>query len=232
MVNFIVVDDNPYNLESVISVVNNVMMENNMEYDLKKFLAYDDDFLEVVKSGLPNKIYLLDIETKGATGVDMARLIRKTDANSVIIFVTIHDDVGGSIMRDQLIVLSLVSKVKKFEEELTLSINLGLAHLGQREVIKFTDSGSLFIIPVESILYITRDSIERKVIIKTDNFEFKVSKNLSDICKLSHSLVQSHRSCLINKKRAIKYDFRHNNILFDNGSSIDMLSDFYKKGLG
>ena len=43
-----------------------------------------------------NRIYLLDIETKSASGIDMARIIRKNDLDSIIIFIRV-----GALWADQ-----------------------------------------------------------------------------------------------------------------------------------
>ena len=54
---------------------------------LKKFAHIEKD-IEVIENKMPFKIYLLDIETPSASGIDIARKIRSKDVDSVIIFLT------------------------------------------------------------------------------------------------------------------------------------------------
>lgn len=64
---------------------------------------------------MTNRIYLLDIETKSGSGIDMARLIRKNDLDSVIIFVTAHEELSSTIIKEQLMVLTFICKFDNFE---------------------------------------------------------------------------------------------------------------------
>lgn len=76
----------------------------------------------------------------------------------------------------------------------------------------------------------TKDSYERKTIIKTDYAEFRVSKTLTElIAMLDDRFIQTHRSCYVNSDRKVSIDRTNKIILFDNGETIDLLSDKYKK---
>ena len=90
MINFIVVDDNKKFLEIMVNVITKVMMRNKFVYETYSFEEYDDEFFKVMNSDLPNKIYIMDIETRESSGIDVARKIRKHDIDSVIIFATVH----------------------------------------------------------------------------------------------------------------------------------------------
>ena len=90
MINFIIVDDNKKFLEIMVNVVTKVMMKNKFVYKTYSFDEYDDRFFSVMNSDLSNRIYILDIETREASGIDIARKIRKRDVDSIIIFATVH----------------------------------------------------------------------------------------------------------------------------------------------
>ena len=80
------------------------------------------------------------------------------------------------------------------------------------------------------ILYLTKESYERKTVIKTDYAEFKVSKTLAELVSmLDGRFVQTHRSCFINDDRKVSIDRANRIILFDNGETTDLLSDKYRK---
>ena len=80
--------------------------------------------------------------------------------------------------------------------------------------------------------YIYTDTIERKIIIKTDYAQFKVSKTLVEMEeKLPSQFKHSHRACIVNCDRIRMIDKRNNKIIFDNDEKIDLLSKAYRKEL-
>lgn len=230
MINFIVVDDNHEIIKIVENIITKFMMNESIEYKINTFDDYDHKFNKVMNSKMPNKIYILDIETKSASGIDIARQIRKNDIDSVIIFVTAHEELGSVIIKESLMVLTFICKFDDFENKLRNAVDNSLKIVGNKKTIRFNDYNSIYTIPIKDILYITRDSIERKSIIKTDYTIYKVSKPLVELKKLSGGeLIQTHRACLVNKKRISKIDKTKRIITFDDGSTIDLLSENYKK---
>lgn len=232
MVNFIVVDDNFEILKIVKNVISKTMIKRKIDYKTNTFNDYDEKFNDVMNSSRPNKVYILDIETKSASGIDIARRIRKNDVDSVIIFITAHEELGSIIVRDNLMVLTFICKFDNFEIKLTEAIKQALKILGCKRILRFNDYNSVYTIPIKDILYITRDSVERKCIINTDYAIHKVNKSLTELKELSgDTLIQTHRACLVNSERIEKIDKTNRIITFDNGTTIDLLSDSYKKGM-
>lgn len=232
MVNFVVVDDMVEITKKVEKIISKIMMNSNLEYKIHIFNDYDSKFMKFINEPLPNKIYFLDIETKSASGIDIARIIRKDDIQSVISFITAHEHLGGVIIKESLMVLTFICKFDNFELKVQEAVEKSLDIVGSKKIIKFNDYNSLFIIPINDILYITRDSVERKCIIKTDYTTYKVGKSLTELKEMSlGNLTQTHRACLINEKRVRKIDKSKKIIIFDNGETIDLLSSNYKKEL-
>ncbi len=226
MINFIICDDNIKYLTSVKEIVDKYMMKNQIEYKTHLFTDYDDTFLKIVESKIPYKIYILDIETPTRSGVDIARIIRSKDINSVIIFLTGHQELGHLIIKDDFLFLSFINKFDACEKRLNNSLGKAIKILKVRPKIKVKDNGFVYNIALDDILYITRDSVDRKCIIKTDQMEFKIGKPLNTIMKLlTPNFVQAHRSCIINTSRIISVNKAIKLVTFDNGETIDMVSD-------
>ena len=233
MINFIVVDDNRKFLDIMSDIITKTMMSNKFVYKTHKFVEYDSDFYDIMNSSLSNKIYILDIETREASGIDVARKIRKHDIDSIIIFATVHNEAGLVLLKDDLMFLNFICKFDDFENKLSNSINKALEFIHHKVNIKFEDRGTIYTIPLSDILYVTKESNDRKCIIKTANSEFKVSLTLKEVVELcDNKLLQTHRSCFVNMDRVRVVDKHDNIIVFDNGLSIDMLSSTYKKGIG
>jgi len=232
MINVIICDDNEKDLSNVDKITKKFMEKKNLEYKTFMFDDYNRKFYSLVESNKPFKIYLLDIETPSRSGIDVAREIRRKDVDSVIIFLTAHEELGNIILKNDLMFLSFINKFDDFENRLNNSLDKALDLLNKKNTIRFTDRNVLYTININDILYITKDSFERKTIIKTDYTEFKVNKTLIELVNmLDDRFIQTHRACYINSDRKVTIDRSNKVITFDNGETIDLLSEKYKVNL-
>lgn len=230
MVNIIICDDNDRDRNNVIDVVNNFMDKNKIEYKLHTYNDYNKKFTEIMESKIPFKIYLLDIETPSASGIDIARKIRSKDVDSIIIFLTVHEELGNIILKNDLMFLSFINKFDNLIPRLNNSLKKAMNLLKHKRIIKFSDRNTIYTINIDDILYLTKESFERKTIIKTDYAEFKVNNTLAELINmLDDRFIQTHRSCFINNDRKVKIDKTNKIIYFDNGDKIDLLSEKFKK---
>jgi len=232
MLNIIICDDNEKDRSNVTKIVNEFVKRNKLECDIHIFNDYNSSFDKIMESNLPFKIYLLDIETPSKSGIDIARQIRKTDLDSTIIFLTGHEELGNIVLRNDLMFLAFINKFDNLQIRLNKTLKRALLILNQKKILKFTDKNILYTIDVNDILYITKESFERKTIIKTDYAEYKISKSLLEIIQmLDGRFIQTHRACYINSDRKVTVDKTNKIITFDNGETIDLVSDKYKKEL-
>lgn len=230
MFNVIVCDDNEKDLNNVVQVVKKFMDENKLEYNIHKFYDYDKKFESIVEEKIPFKIYLLDIETPSRSGIDIARQIRKKDVDSVIMFLTAHEELGSVILKNDLMFLSFINKFDNLNERLNKALKKAIKLLHHKNIIKISDKNITYTLNLDDILYITKESFERKTIIVTDYCQIKVNKTLNDIMSnLDSRFVQTHRACYINNDRKISVDKVNRVIRFDNGSTVNLLSEKYKK---
>jgi DNA-binding LytR/AlgR family response regulator len=225
MVNFIICDDNEKDRTKIVNLVDKFMMNNQFHYEKHIFSDYDDSFLKIIDSKLPFKVYILDIETPSRSGIDVARLIRDKDINSILIFLTGHNELGETIMKSDFLFLSFINKFDQCEERLFTALRQCLRLLGVKKNIKFKDNGILYTISLNDILYITRDSVDRKCIIKTDYSEFRVNMSLRELYGLlDNNFIKTHRSCIANKERIVAFNKNDKVIRFDEGTEIDLVS--------
>lgn len=232
MLNFIICDDIRKDREMIESIVSKYMMKNQLEYKTHVFKDYDDKFLKIVNEKMPFKIYILDIETPTRSGIDIARIIRHKDVDSVLIFLTGHEELGNIVIKNDFVFLSFINKFDNCENRLIKALDKSLKMFKVRKTIRFKDNGILYSIPLDDILYITRDSIDRKCIIVTDYNEFKIGKNLNQIEEmLNDDFVKTHRACLMNKKRITSFNKAKRTVTFDNGVQSDLISTRFDKEL-
>ncbi len=230
MFNFIVCDDHKVIRNNVERVIDQVMMKNANAYKKHIFDDYNEDFNKVMKGKLASKIYILDLETKTSSGTLIAEKIREKDIDSIIILLTSHDEMAYEILKNQFMCLTFISKKDEYLSLLKRAISKAIQMVGKKQAIRFKTAGIIYTIPINDILYITRDSVERKGLIKTDYGEFLISKSLCDLrAELNSDFVQTHRACFINKNRFREINTRSKKIVFDSGDEIKLLSDSFKK---
>ena len=126
--------------------------------------------------------------------------------------------------------LTFISKKDNYKTLLKSAILKAISMIGIKQAIRFKHQGILYTLPVKDILYITRDSVERKTLIVADYGEYLNPACLNEVAsELNNIFIQTHRACYINKYRYREINTRKKKIVFDTGEEINLLSDGYKK---
>lgn len=226
MINIIIGEDNILQAKKVEKIVKRFM--HNLDYKMYVFYDYDTKFIDIINEDIPNKIYILDIETPSASGIDMARKIRLNDYGSVIIFLSVHDDLSRIIARSNIMALNFINKFDNLEKNLINSLEKALNIVGKKRFIRLESKGVVYNIEEKKILYITKDTLKRETIIVCDNNVYNIKMNMHSIIeKLSNDFIQIHRSCFINRSRYQSIDIKNMIITFDNGTKINLVSKNY-----
>lgn len=231
MIEIIVCDDDKNCRNAVASVVKVFFNENKIPNKITRYSDYNDKFIEdICPSG--KKIYILDIETPSRSGIDVARIIRKRDVESIIIFVTGYEEFSKLVLKKNIMCLSFINKFDDLTGNLRESLKEALHFFETNKVLRITDNGITYNIRLNSILYFTRDSLDRRTIIKCDKTEYKLKMTLLEVKEiLGDKFIQTHRSCYVNEQRIDTIDHKNKIITFDNGVTTDLLSDTYRKEL-
>ena len=229
---FVVCDDERGFKNNIKTVINKLYMTNDDSYRVHTFEKFNDEFGYLINDGVP-KIYILDIEIKNSiSGIDIARKIRSVDWQSVIIFITSHSELGYEALKARIMLLDFISKFDDFENHLEKTLKKAISFVGNSSTFKFNVDGISYIIHMNDILYISKDTVDRKSIIKTTYNEIEVNKSLSYFeDKLDDKFYMSHRSCYVNTSKIYKVDWKNNIIYFDTGDTTELLSRDKKKGL-
>ena len=232
MVNVVICDDNSKDLDSTAKLIEKYMLKNDIEYNRYLFDDYNDRFKSFINKKLPSRIYILDIETPSGSGIDMAREIRRKDLDSIIIFLTVHEELGNLVLKNDLMFLAFINKFDDYENRLNNCLDTSLKLLNQKRMLRFNDRNTVYTINLDDILYFTKDSYERKTIIVTDYTEYKVNNTLTEITGLlDERFKKTHRACIINQNRVSKLDKQNRTIIFDNGEQINLISSKYRREL-
>ncbi len=232
MVNFIICDDNQIMNKNIEKIITKIMMPLNDDYKIYSFLDYNNSLKSLIHKKIGNKIYILDVEIPSKSGLDIAHEIRTDDWDSIIIFLTAHYELKQAAFKNRLMLLDFISKYDNCEEDLTENIKLALKILGTKQVLTFMSNYVTYRINLSDIVYIVRDSVDRKVIIRTPYTKYIVNKNISEIKKqLDDRFYQTHRSAIVNKDYIAEIDYKKDIITFKNKETFNLLSKGKKKGL-
>ncbi len=232
MFNFVVCEDDKNIKENITNLITKTMMPQDLDYIIHEFDDYNNKVKKIIEQTNIKKIYILDIELSSRSGLDIARKIREKDWNSIIIIVTAHYELGLEAIKSRLMLLDFISKYINFEERLKSSLEIAIKILEHKKSLIFENGSILYKIKYDDIIYIIKDTIERKSVIRTIYAEYSVCDNISSIMeKLDSRFFQSHRSCIVNKDYIKKIDFKDGKITFNNNEHLYLLARGKKKGL-
>lgn len=232
MINFILVEDNNVHRKSTEKIILKYMMKN--KYDFEVF-SYDKETKELddyINNNDNNNIYILDFELPNTNALDLARNIREYDWKSPIIILTAHGGMAFESFKQRLQILDFISKQYHAEESLIESFDICLKQFNLSKSLKLNYNYTDYNIPFDKILYIYRDTVERKIIIVTENSEYMIRINLKDIKDMLPNYFEySHKACIINMNKVEAFDWKNYIIYFSNGTSTNLLSRTHKKEL-
>lgn len=232
MIKFIVLEDNVQHRKKVKNIIFSYMMKNKYEFDILFFERETDDFLHVVENRDTNYIYILDFELPNTTAIDVARKIRKCDWVSPIIIFTVNGGMAYETFKQRLQILDFVSKQFEAEKNLHELFDICLKQLKVSDNFKYRIGKVDYSIDYAKILYIYKDTVERKCVLVTDKNEYKIPLNLVKVKELlNDDFIYTHKACIVNSKRVDAYVWNEGKVIFDNGMEAPFLSKTHKKEL-
>ena len=229
MIKIVIVEDDENWIKEYQKVINKVLFDSDKEYEIYSFTKYNDKLHDIINDNSEEKIYLMDLELdKKHTGMDILREIRENDWDSEIIVLTNHDRMFEVVHKEIFKTFDFIEKFDNFENR--LSKDLKKIVNKKHDVNKFIYENKRINIQIylKDIIYIYRDTVDRKLIIKTTNNEFLVSMNISDIInKLDSRFTRCHKSCIINNDRIIEKNYGKGYFVTDTKETVHMLSKKY-----
>ncbi len=233
MLNFIIYDDEKKFLDKNKKIIDKIMM--NSDYDYKCFLFddFNDQFKDVIKNDLGLKIYLLDIEGKSKSGLDIVRLIREKydDWCSIIIMITSHNEFKYDALSNRLYLMDFINKLDNWEEMLSEDINrIVKSYSSCSDCLTYEFNHSLKRIEYKNIIYIEKEKDSKKCIIHTTYGDYPIASTICEVLDmLSDAFIKISRSTIINLHQVSEYDRANNEIMFLNGTKTNDISRLYKK---
>lgn len=232
MIRFVIVDDDKAEVEHIRALLDEVVSEDK---EIVSFSKFNVDLKNEIKNKDIRKVYILDIELGDkVSGINIAKFIRDIDYENEILFVTNHDKMFESVHREIYEVFDFIEKFHDFDKKFKKDIQEILKRNFDNKMFVYKANNIELNLYYKSILYIYRDTEERKLVIVTDTNEYKVNLCIKEICDyLDDRFKQCHRSCIVNTKRTQEKNFKEGYFTVDNKNvgKVYMLSKKYMKEL-
>lgn len=225
MINFIICDDEKNITDSVKKLVTKIMFKTNLDYKIHVFNEYNSEFYEMIKQDIENKIYILDIEVGKKSGIDAAKIIRKTDWYSVILILTAHYELEFLAYKSKILLFDFISKFELYDQKMTDAIMMCINNKLDNNKLILKINRKIEQINFSNILYVTYSINNRKTEIITKTKKYEVNETLKEISKkLKGKFVFTHRACIVNLNNVKTIDTKNRIITFVNGTKTELLS--------
>lgn len=230
MVRVVVVDDDKEELEHIKDLLDEVVKE---EKEVVTFTRLTDRLKKEIQNTDLRKIYVLDIEIgHKVSGISIAKLIRDVDWESEIIFITNHDKMFESVHRTVYEVFDFIEKFHEFDKRFKKDIQTILKRNFDNKMFVYKTNNIELNLYYKSILYIYRDTAERKLVIVTDSNKYMIGLSIKEIIPyLDYRFVKCYKSCIVNTARVQEKNYKDGYFTLDNGEKVYMLSKKCKNDL-
>jgi len=234
LLNFVIYEDEKPIRDIYKNIIHNIFASNNNAYRIYEFEKYDETFINTVKNIPGKKVFLLDIEVPGKTGIELAREIRRSgDWLSQLIILTSHDELRNNNIMRRTLMLDFISKYENFDNQLKKAIMTAYDILHSDKTISIKQNGEIYKIRYSDILYIEKDLNDNYITIYTKNEQLSMKCSINSFQNFLDGdprFMKIHRSCIVNLNNIKSYDIVNNIIKFEN-YSIDLISRNKKKEL-
>lgn len=233
MLRFVICEDDAQFLERVSTIINKAMMIYNFDYKISKFNEYNKEVEAIIKNENEQKIYILDIELPKISGLEIASTIRENDMESVIIFLTAHNECRNDVFYSRLLALDYIPKDRLWGGRFEDTIKHTVRSINNKRVLLFEFNYNSYRIPLKDIVYVDKVQDLQKCLIHTDNDEvFEIISGVAELARrLGPGFYQSHKACIVNVDKIKSVDYANGIITFKNNESVYLLSARQKKGL-
>ena len=232
MLDIIVYEDNENFMKKNIETINKALGNDDIEYKIYKFTSYTDELNNLINDKELKKLFILDIEAKDVSGLEVAAKIREEDFESIIIFVTAYNKYQDDIFYSRLMVLDFVSKYKGYERRLEDDIIAAVKIIYNKKTFNFTYNHINYRLPYNNIYFIEKEPMIKRCVIYTFNNKLYISKSINWLEKnLPDFFVKTHQSCIVNTNNIKYVDYSQNKIFFENEMTTGLLTSDKKKVL-
>ncbi len=220
MINVIIYEDNQEMQRLYQEEIKNFFEKRNHTVNFYLFSHYSKDLEKIMQKISRKKLFILDIEVPGKSGLDLAREIRGNgDWISPFIIITNHDSFKNTGFTSKTLLLDFISKKENRKERLQEALETAYEILNRKETYTFQYNGEIHHISYQDILYFEKDLNDNYTFLYTEDYSYKVKDSISNIQKELENhpnFFKTHRSCIINVKQVDYLDLENNQLSIRN----------------
>lgn len=231
MTKIIIVDDEIEVHQKLQRIIEPIIKTYENEYEIICFKSITQELINIIESKTTDrKIYILDIDLQTkATGINIALKVRNEDWDSEIIFLTNHDKYFDKVYKNVLKVFKFIEKFDHMEERIAKCIKQIITKKCDNKKFVFKNARIDASVYFKDIVYIYRDTEERKLVIVTHRNRYKVSKTISSMIEeLDERFIQTNRACIVNKDNIEHIKWKEGYFSYEK-EKIYLVSEKYKK---
>ena len=231
MIKYVIIDDEKHALDHVEKIINKVVFKTESDYEIYKFTNYNSELEKLINDNSETKVYIIDIQLdKKKSGLDIARQIRENDWDSEIIIITNHDRMFETVYKTIYKVFNFIEKFDNMDARLEQDLKTIVRKTDDKKKFIYINNKISLQIYMKDIMYIYRDTLERKLVIVTTNNRYLVSMTFQNLLeKLDSRFMQIHRACVVNDERIRLYNWNEGYFELDNTEKVYMLSKSFRK---
>jgi len=231
MIDFIIVEDNFTYLSKYKVIIDKVMMNYDMEYNITMYDKYSPEIKKLL-SKEKFKIYIISY-SKQKKSLEMIKYIREELDDWQSLIIVMYDEVEeiNQIGRQALFILDTIPKQKDFTQQLKRNIQICLKNYDQRpNTLKYCYKNTYYNIEYWKILYIEKETEMKRCKIQTVDKSYYIQGCLHQKEKLlDNRFLKCNRSYIVNLEQIESYNPKTNLITLKNGKILDIVSRDKKK---
>ena len=208
MINFIIYEDEKKFREKYISIILKLIGGMKIAYRIVEIDHYDKKTMPLLKDLVGKKIYILDIEVPGKSGLDLAREVRNGgDWESPMMIITTHEQMKTAAFTSRMLMLDFISKFYNCEDNLKDTLKVSLEIIKSTPSLNFQYNGELVQIPYRDILYFQSEGRMIHIVMRheTKNFYGKLTEIEKKLP--AYLFLNIHKSYLINFNYVSEYTY-------------------------
>lgn len=234
MINIIIYEDNKDMQNLYKRTLNRYFKVKREKIKLYIFDCYSRN-LETKFRNIPGKkIYIMDIEVPGKSGLDLARNIRKSgDWMSPLIVITSYAHLRNTGFTSKVLMLDFICKREPVEKRLIETLDVIYEIVNDFNNYTFQHNGEVFHVPYDDVCYFEKDLNDNYTFLYTKYNCYKINESIIQIGKKLEDnphFFKTHRSCIINLDNIDYLDY-NNDIILIGGYSINLITNQKKNKL-
>lgn len=232
--NIVICEDDIIFRNKLEMIVDKTLINHQLKSDIKLSTHSIDDILDYINSNNEKTLYFLDIDLSASlTGFDIAKLIRKNDWISAIVFITCYTDKTILPYEYKLEAMDYIIKgSENMESKVCECITISESRQSNplSESIFIETKYSKININLNDIYFFESSKSSHVLTVYCTNGQYEFYKNLKDIIlELDDRFCMCHRSYIVNADKIKAIKLKEKTIILSNNFECPVSRLYFKK---